>query len=1148
MKKTIFYFLSLFSIYSFSQITEVSFGNRVSQSQVIIEGKILNQRSFWDNNKHNIYTASEIEIYKVFKGRVNTQTLEIITPGGTVGLKKEIVQPSLALSMNDVGVFMLKTNPIAIANPKKLSQFKPCASLQGFIKYNLAQDKATGPFDTFNSIEKQLYKSITRLTKKSIIELRQFSLDFQKKTSNNNSLMAPTISSFSPTTISAGTNSQLTINGTGFEATIGTVGFSNTNDGGASFVTTLPTEIISWSDTTIVVEVPDNAGTGTIEVTTAGLSSNISTQTLNVSYAQLNVDWDTGSGIYYSYQTQHVNDNATGGYTWEMNTEFASNANAVDAFNRGFNNWICETNINWEVSATTTAVDLITDDGINIIRFDNGAELPGGVLGRSHSRYSGCIVSGVDIDWYVYEIDINFDDATNWNFSNSLPGFTEYDFETIVLHELGHGHQEGHVIDTNELMHYSISNGESNRIIGVNDIINGNDIMLRNTTTPICSQAAMIRFPGPEIDIQGNGVSILSGDTTPDIADETDFGDVNVSENNAHIFTIDNTTGTVDLTISSIVSSGTNFGDFVVSNVPAIVTAGGTNTFTVTFTPSTTGTRTATITINNDDCNEGIYDFAVQGYGSESICNRYGQVTGDVAGSSSEDFLMGQKHTANTSNYVTSLGINSLATGVQVIIALYNDNAGAPGTLITQSASTALIIGDNIIDVPNVFINSGDYWIMKVLDTSSTPFSESSTGGGATTYYTALTFGSALPTNFTGSNYGSAGIFTTWMELCSVPEIDVIGNAISIADSDTTPDVADDTDFGNIDIESNDVHTFTIDNTAGTLDLTITSIVSSGTNSSDFVIGNVPATVTAGGTDTFTVTFTPSAAGTRTATITINNDDADEGIYDFAIQGNGLASILLSPIVYLQGAFINPNAGEETLMRDDLRTAGFISTISPYIDGATCYSSVFTTTGNNAIVDWIWVELRDASTNTTILHSQSALLQRDGDVVAIDGTGTLNFNAAAGNYYVAIKHRNHLGMMSANTVALSDAITILNFTDAASQITYGTNAQTVYGMPTGKVGMWAGNADGNSQIRYQGSGNDTNTIKDKVLADAGNSSNSNLYSFTAYNTADVNLNGTTRYQGSGNDSNTIKDIILGHPNNQSSPSNLFIILEQLPEN
>ncbi|PHS10033.1 MAG: hemagglutinin protein [Kordia sp.] len=279
-------------------------------------------------------------------------------------------------------------------------------------------------------------------------------------------------------------------------------------------------------------------------------------------------------------------------------------------------------------------------------------------------------------------------------------------------------------------------------------------------------------------------------------------------------------------------------------------------------------------------------------------------------------------------------------------------------------------------------------------------------------------------------------------------------------------------------------------------------------------------------------------------TITDGTTTLTQGFHQGEIQ----LSINLSAVAYLQGAALNPNTGEETLMRDDLRVADYIPTTSPYSDNATCNAAVFTTTGVNAIVDWIWVELRDETTNTIVLHSQSALLQRDGDVVAIDGTSTLSINAGAGNYYVAINHRNHLGMMSANTITLSATATIVNFTDNTNQITYGTNAQSTYGMPSGKVGMWTGNVGGDASVRYQGSGNDTNNIKDNVLADAGNTTSSNLHTFTGYDVADVNLDGSIRYQGSGNDTNSIKDAVLAHPDNQSSPSNLFIILEQLPEN
>jgi hypothetical protein len=64
----------------------------------------------------------------------------------------------------------------------------------------------------------------------------------------------------------------------------------------------------------------------------------------------------------------------------------------------------------------------------------------------------------------------------------------------------------------------------------------------------------------------------------------------------------------------------------------------------------------------------------------------------------------------------------------------------------------------------------------------------------------------------------------------------------------------------------------------------------SGTHAADFTVTALPTSpVTASGSTTFQVTFDPSASGTRTATLTIANDDSGVGIYDFAIQGTGVS-------------------------------------------------------------------------------------------------------------------------------------------------------------------------------------------------------------------------------------------------------------------
>ena len=137
----------------------------------------------------------------------------------------------------------------------------------------------------------------------------------------------------------------------------------------------------------------------------------------------------------------------------------------------------------------------------------------------------------------------------------------------------------------------------------------------------------------------------------------------------------------------------------------------------------------------------------------------------------------------------------------------------------------------------------------------------------------------------------------------SAPEMDVQGNAISIADGDTTPSEADNTDFGSTGLVSGGVtHTFTILNTGtDTLILTDPSpyISISGTHAGDFSVSSIPSGSIAagGGITTFDITFTPGALGIREATVSIANDDFDENPYDFAIQGNVLSDVTISGMV-----------------------------------------------------------------------------------------------------------------------------------------------------------------------------------------------------------------------------------------------------------
>ncbi|WP_353780245.1 choice-of-anchor Q domain-containing protein [Winogradskyella sp. 3972H.M.0a.05] len=259
--------------------------------------------------------------------------------------------------------------------------------------------------------------------------------------------------------------------------------------------------------------------------------------------------------------------------------------------------------------------------------------------------------------------------------------------------------------------------------------------------------------------------------------------------------------------------------------------------------------------------------------------------------------------------------------------------------------------------------------------------------------------------------------------------------------------------------------------------------------------------------------------------------------------------------VYLQGAALNRSEedGEEDLMRDDLRVANIIPTESPYPDKITTDESVFTaiTEPDEAIVDWIWVEFRDKDDNTKVIHGQSALLNRHGFIVGIDGQSVFTPAVLRDDYYVAIKHRNHLGIMTAVPVPINNNSSLVDFTDANDIITYGTNAQATYGMPTDMLGMWAGDSNSDGKVNIIGNNNDNNSIRDAILNHPVNQSLPQLfYGFTVvgYTDQDINLSGGANIIGENNDNVRLRDNILGHPIQIILPQTFYgyNILEQLP--
>jgi C1A family cysteine protease len=166
------------------------------------------------------------------------------------------------------------------------------------------------------------------------------------------------------------------------------------------------------------------------------------------------------------------------------------------------------------------------------------------------------------------------------------------------------------------------------------------------------------------------------------------------------------------------------------------------------------------------------------------------------------------------------------------------------------------------------------------------------------------------------------------------------------------------------------------------------------------------------------------------------------------------------------------------------------------------------------VVDWVLVELRTGTPPTmTTVASRAAFVKSNGSVVDLDGTSQVSFDGVAtGSYYIVVRHRNHLAIMSANAVNFTTGSASYDFTTGQGQA-YSTNPGVIDPMiglgagGTAPFGMYAGDANGSGDI----------TILDRALWRTQNS-------FSGYLSGDFNLSGDV----------TILDRALWRANNSLS--------------
>jgi hypothetical protein len=180
--------------------------------------------------------------------------------------------------------------------------------------------------------------------------------------------------------------------------------------------------------------------------------------------------------------------------------------------------------------------------------------------------------------------------------------------------------------------------------------------------------------------------------------------------------------------------------------------------------------------------------------------------------------------------------------------------------------------------------------------------------------------------------------------------------------------------------------------------------------------------------------------------------------YQIVIQG-----VDLDLLVYLEGPY---SAGS---MATDLRDEGLIPLLQPYGGDPWYYPGGESVSAIPPdVVDWILVELRDASSASGALPSaaverKAGFILANGSVVGLDGGSPLIFTSTVVyDPYVALWHRNHLGILSSGPAMLSGDVYTYDFSTSIDKA-HGGNLGYILLEP-GTYGMVSGDANRDGSV------------------------------------------------------------------------------------
>lgn len=407
----------------------------------------------------------------------------------------------------------------------------------------------------------------------------------------------------------------------------------------------------------------------------------------------------------------------------------------------------------------------------------------------------------------------------------------------------------------------------------------------------------------PEIALEGKrqalGVEIPAfnpigfNDITAERDNGTLFDDTTVGEDRDTTIRISNS-GNAPLTLSVPTAIGANSNFRIVGFNDADLPAGATRNFTLRFSPVSSGLKTATFSMVNNDSNENPYEFTIRGTGEAPEMDLTGTGTDNIFRAIADGAI-----TTSTTNG-TNFGDTNIGGPAQRRYTITNNGnkkLSITGRNFTGAAAADFTVSD--LHAGNPFV--GDILPSDTREFTIT-FNPSALGARNAVFSIVNDDPDENPYEFalTGTGIGFPEIRIQGRQTAHSP-----GNPVPtytvIDDNDTTPAQTDGTLFRDTDVGSTFDMLVRVHNDG---DANLTFSAPSFTGSTDFsLVGFTTAAVAPRDFKDFAIRFAPSSFGTKTATFSLPNNDGDENPYRFTIRGLGVA-----PDITIAGRSVNTAA------------------------------------------------------------------------------------------------------------------------------------------------------------------------------------------------------------------------------------------------